>query len=152
MTCSSFVDRLDGFVTCFGARRLPHSGCGIGWGTACPVRNLQRKAVSKNCIGDSWWETLGSPSNFGFTLPRRRVQSGDREDLLQRGWAVDYARSPFATACCPEFRERRPALSRYIRASADASSSPNVRPSSGKRARPALMDSETRTPGRGSKG
>jgi CheY-like chemotaxis protein len=45
------------------------------------------------------------------------------------------------------FRERRTALSRYIRSSAAASSSSNVCPSSGKRAGPALIDSDSRTPG-----
>jgi hypothetical protein len=39
-----------------------------------------------------------------------------------------------------------------MRVSAAASSSSKLRPSGGNRARPALIESETRTPGRGSKG
>ncbi len=63
-----------------------------------------------------------------------------------------YARSPSACTSRLELRDRRPALSRYIRASPARSSSSNVRPSFGKRAQPALIDSATRTPGRGSNG
>ena len=49
-------------------------------------------------------------------------------------------------------RARRLALSWYISSSAETSSSSNVRPSSGKRAQPALIDNATRTPCRGSNG
>src|SRR5262249_22323768 len=63
-----------------------------------------------------------------------------------------YALSLSANEWRAELRERRPALSRYIRSSPAARSSSKVLPSSGKRAAPALIDSETRTPGRGSNG
>ena len=53
-----------------------------------------------------------------------------------------YARSLCATSCAwrPELRDRRPALSWYIRSSAATSSSSNVLPSTGKRAVPALIE------------